>query len=322
MYGPHGSYWNAFLANHRSPVLIDTLQTQDYDFLIQTSTSFSYPEFDQTLFSGLPDDFIHEADKDLPPWQRDRNNTDRIVDFLHRQSAAAPFMLFQFYESTHARYDFPAEAVIRQPYTQSLNFASISRESLAPNITPLKNRYINASHWVDTQMGRVLQALHDTDLMRNTIVVISGDHGEEFMENGFWGHNAGFSQWQIRVPMVIHLPNRPPPVIHDDTSHVDVEPTIASYLGITSAADTYSQGLPVWSVADRQRLVVSDWQGIALLQDGLKFTIPPKMSFDTRNDLYTATDQVVTDPAQFIAEHAQDIQAVLEETRHFTTGQD
>ena len=103
MYGLHGSCWNAFLSNHRSPVLIDTLQTQDYDFLIQTSASFSYPEFDQTLFSGLPDDVIHEAGEDLPPWQRDRNNTDRIVDFLHQQYAAAPFMLFQFYESTHAR---------------------------------------------------------------------------------------------------------------------------------------------------------------------------------------------------------------------------
>ncbi|WP_419607389.1 hypothetical protein, partial [Thiolapillus sp.] len=35
-------------------------------------------------------------------------------------------------------------------------------------------------------------------------------HGEEFMEKGHWGHNAGFHEEQIHVPMVLHIPGRAP----------------------------------------------------------------------------------------------------------------
>jgi membrane-anchored protein YejM (alkaline phosphatase superfamily) len=66
--------------------------------------------------------------------------------------------------------------------------------------------YINASNHLDYQFSRIISTLKKEDLLKETIVIITGDHGEEFMENGRWGHNSTFSQQQIRVPLLIHIP--------------------------------------------------------------------------------------------------------------------
>jgi hypothetical protein len=50
-----------------------------------------------------------------------------------------------FFESTHARHDFPASAVIRPGY-------------LWYKLAAFKNRYINVVHHIDPQVGRVPDA--------------------------------------------------------------------------------------------------------------------------------------------------------------------
>jgi hypothetical protein len=52
-YGLHGSYWFPVLAERRSPVLVDALREQGYDFGIFGSASMNYPELRATLFAAL-----------------------------------------------------------------------------------------------------------------------------------------------------------------------------------------------------------------------------------------------------------------------------
>ncbi|WP_306686870.1 sulfatase-like hydrolase/transferase [Candidatus Coxiella mudrowiae] len=57
---------------------------------------------------------------------------------------------------------------------------------------PYLNRYRNAAHFDDALVGQVLQALKGHQLLKNTIVIITADHGEEFNENhqNYWGMRA------------------------------------------------------------------------------------------------------------------------------------
>ena len=65
-------------------------------------------------------------------------------------------MTYMFFESTHANYDFPPESAIAEPYLKDLNYITADFNA---QIGEIKNRYINAAHHVDSQIGRVINHL-------------------------------------------------------------------------------------------------------------------------------------------------------------------
>ena len=316
-YGIYGSYWDSFLMESRSPVLLDLLQEKNYQFEMFTSASFTYPEFDQTLFVNIPPSHLHSIDTNISAWQKDKKNTKELIDSIKNRDKNRPFMKFMFFESTHARYDFPEKLAIREPYLQDLNYAMMTRKSLAPKIDELKNRYINSSNFVDTQIARLFQTLTDEDLWQNTIVLVTGDHGEEFMEKGFWGHNSGFSEEQIRTPMMLWIPGEKPRVINDVTSHMDVVPTILPLLGINTPISTYSSGVNLAEEIEREYIVVSDWRGIAYLGGGYKFTLPFTSSLNANNQLFDSLDSPSDNIVSFITDNKINIDEALSNSTKF-----
>lgn len=273
-YGLYGSYWSSFLYAQRSPLLMDRFQELNYQFDLRTSAKFSYPEFDRTLFAGMPAAALHESSHDKAPWEMDRDNTTALIEFLRKRDTQRPFMSFFFLESTHARYSFPESAVVAKPYLESVNYASMSRESLIPKIDQLLNRYSNSAHWVDMQLGRIYEELERQDLLRNTIVIVTGDHGEEFMEKGAWGHNSSFVEEQIRTPLVIWMPGREHREIGDISSHLDIGTTLLQVLGAPKDTAGYSLGRNLFEPAARPFIVSSDWHSISVITDDMKYRIP------------------------------------------------
>ncbi len=264
-YGLHGTYWHQFLRERQPPVLVDHMQSLGFNMLAQTSARFTYPEFDRTVFASMPSDALHEDDEG-PSWQRDRRNVDRAIRWLGAQSADRPFFLFQFFESPHASYDFPEDSTLFPEYARTVNYLALDSAS---DPVPLKNRYLNAVHHLDQQIGRVLDALRTNGQLANTIVVITGDHGEEFNEKGHWGHNSEFTNEQLRVPLILSLPGEEAQRIHHLTSHEDIAPTLLSRLGITSQSSVYSHGIDLMSNG-RTHVVAADWARIAYMDSDYK----------------------------------------------------
>ena len=273
-YGLYGSYWSSFLHAQQSPLLMDRLQALGYQLDIRTSAKFSYPEFNKTLFAKVPLSQLHEASDSLKPWQRDELNATELIDAISKRDKTKPFMSFFFFESTHARYEFPESSVIATPYLKDVNYWGMSRESLKPQIGELKNRYTNAAHWVDVQMGRVLAALAQQDMLDNTIIIITGDHGEEFMEKGFWGHNSSFVEEQTHTPFVMWVPNTAHAEINRLTSHLDVSATLLPMLGAPKDVASYGLGANLLENSTRNFIVVSDWHSISVLTNDMKYRIP------------------------------------------------
>ncbi|MBN1550145.1 sulfatase-like hydrolase/transferase, partial [bacterium] len=218
-YGLYGNYWFSFLDERRSPVFIDILLDHHYQMKMFTSALFSYPEFDKTIFSRIPSEDLVERDKKLSGWENDRQNVTKMLDFISNRDRSRPFMAFMFFESPHANYYFPDESIIRKDYLPDLNYATMD---LKKDIQLIKNRYINSCHHMDSQYQRIFDYLRDNNLMNSTIVIVTGDHGEEFMEKGHWGHNSAFTEEQLRVPLIIKIPNHSGSAITDMSSHMDI----------------------------------------------------------------------------------------------------
>lgn len=289
-YGLYGSYWFTVLENRKSPLLIDTLIANDYDMTAFTSARFTYPEFDKTIFSRIPKTNLHEYYKGKG-WQRDEKNTEDLVQHLAKVSKEdKPFFTFMFFESSHANYYFPETHVIRDNYLDDFDYLSVD---IGENIDMIKNRYINASHYLDSRLGMVFKALKENHLEDNTIVIVTGDHGEEFMEKGRWGHNSTFVQEQIQVPLVLRIPGENPRVIQTMTSHLDLPATVLHALGYTEDPQFYSFGRDLLSSTyDRQYTVASDWHGNVLITPDVKILLTLKGSGNS-SSLTTLNDKAI-----------------------------
>ncbi len=272
--GIPGNYWFPFLESRRGAALIDVLQKQQYQMSLYTSAKFSYPEFDKTIFSQVPNEQLHEIAKPTSGWESDRDNVTNLLSFIDKRDPSKPFFTFMFFESPHARYYFPPESVIAKPYRDDINYATISKKKFKDDIVPIKNRYINSVHHLDMQYGRIFEYLKTHQLLDSTIVILIGDHGEEFMEHGFWGHNSTFVDPQVRTPLVIYTPNMKPLVSDQMTSHMDVVPTIMPLLGVTNPSSDYATGYNLLAGEKRSHTYISDWDKVAYVDDDVKITQP------------------------------------------------
>jgi arylsulfatase A-like enzyme len=77
----------------------------------------------------------------------------------------------------------------------------------------------------------------------NTIVVITSDHGEEFMEHGEFEHGKTVYEAALRVPLILSIPGVEPAVVTTPVSQLDLTPTILKYAGL-EVPETM-QGLPL-----------------------------------------------------------------------------
>lgn len=294
-YGLYGNLWFTFLREHRGPVFFDALKQLNYQMKMFTSARFTYPEFDRTVFAAIPGELLHE-EWGGAGWERDRRNVEAIEEFWNTRDATRPFMTFMFFESPHARYYFPDESIIRKPYLEDLNYATMDLNADMPLI---KNRYINACHHLDSQIAKLLDYLRQHDLLDSTIVLITGDHGEEFMEKGRWGHNSEFTEEQVRTPMVLWAPGTGASVTDRITSHLDLPATILPLLGVRNDPRDYSLGASLLTGPEREYTVVADWSRVAIFDNEYKVSFPLKVGGLMRNAVTTRDDAPVDDTSDF-----------------------
>ncbi|PHS02236.1 MAG: hypothetical protein COA78_21720 [Blastopirellula sp.] len=97
----------------------------------------------------------------------------------------------------------------------------------------LKHGYYACISYIDAQVGKVLNALKENGLEKNTIVVLFGDHGYHLGEHGLWGKTTNF-ELDTRVPLIIRTPSMQEPGIATSSlaELVDLYPTLAELAGL------------------------------------------------------------------------------------------
>jgi arylsulfatase A-like enzyme len=73
-------------------------------------------------------------------------------------------------------------------------------------IEALKGVYDAALRDLDDATGELLKGLESRGALRDTVVVVVGDHGEHFGEDGMYDHRWSVHQALLHVPLIVHYP--------------------------------------------------------------------------------------------------------------------
>lgn len=135
---------------------------------------------------------------------------EEVLGWLRGVSDGRPWFAFVNYFDAHDPYDVPP------PYREMFagtneKWRSLSdlRPRSSQELAALQSAYDGAIAYLDMEVGRLLEDLDQQGVLRNTLVIITSDHGEEFGEHGITGHGTSLYTPVVHVPLVILPPGGP-----------------------------------------------------------------------------------------------------------------
>ena len=287
MYGLNATYWFSFLDANRGSVLFDILKKLNYNISIISSTNTNWPEFRRTCYvkvqESIKDDFKGE------PWQKDRQNSDYFIKKVDSYNNTEPIFSFVFLDSPHG-YSFPKEFNPFKAEDKEINYLTVERDG--KDIRTLFAQYENAVAYNDKLFGDMIAKLKSKGLYDNSLIIFTSDHGQEFYEYGFFGHNSSFSEAQTHTPMIIKLPNNlkskiklPSKFPNILTSHNDIIPTLLTLIGVETKSSDYSNGYNIFDKNfNREFVFCANWNHNAIInrEDTYIFSNLPNKMFKSK----------------------------------------
>ena len=138
--------------------------------------------------------------------------------FRHDWSGKHPFFLFVHLMEPHAPYGAPTTSI-----QKFLPAGVTSQHALKVNQDPelyisgkikmtdrdfeiLKALYENDIYYVDSVIGGILQDLRKQNLLDNTLVIFTSDHGEHFGDHKLMSHELSLYDELLRLPLIVRFP--------------------------------------------------------------------------------------------------------------------
>lgn len=178
--------------------------------------------------------------------------TDRVLAHLEQREAKRPLLLYVHYLDPHGPYSpppahdlfsdknhRPGRAVKRKTLAsleEKLRSSTDPNSIVAPtDVRWLMDLYDGEIHSVDAELRRLTTDAKKFGLDKNTLWLITADHGESFLEHpGAVKHGNTLYETEIHVPLLLRWPERWPQGRRVDTTAcgVDVTPTLLALSGI------------------------------------------------------------------------------------------
>ena len=172
--------------------------------------------------------------------------TTRLIDrmtILSKQSSEEkkPFLLFAHYFAPHGRY-MTHEVKCKQsknwchkePRCKEHPSKCLFGKRKAKGVSKLINKYDSELAYTDIYLGDVFKAYQDLGLDKNTIMVITSDHGESFKDRkpAYLFHGRSVYNEELHVPLLIKTPKSSPQRRKEIVGLVDISPTLSALTGV------------------------------------------------------------------------------------------
>jgi len=179
-----------------------------------------------------------------------------FIDWLPNRGDR-PFFAFLNYYDAHALYRVPAP--MRDRFGDMFGKGRLdperwnTRDPSDEFIQELINSHDSCIAYIDHHIGLLVDHLREQGLLENTLLIITGDHGEHFGERGLVAHGNSLYWAQLHVPLVVRLPDGAAAGSRVDefVSMRDLPATILDVIGVQPDVELPGVSLrPLWAGGD------------------------------------------------------------------------
>lgn len=297
-----------------------------WDEVWRAQSNFSPRDFLQPhniKLDTTPDTRGHSYEKVEAPdsaYRDGKTALKTIADLEKLKDQEAPFFLAVGFLKPHLPFNAPAKywdmydstkiklpENFLQPETTPKqafhNFGELRHYSGVPKKGPVSNELANklihgyyaTVSYTDAQIGKVLSALSDLELDRNTIVILWGDHGWNLGDHMMWCKHCNFES-SLHVPLMVKVPGRTKGQRSKNiTEFIDIYPSLCELAGLPlpDHLDGQSFVADIEGTSRTDDFAISKYHdGITIVQGEYFYTeylneddeVAARMLFDHSND--------------------------------------
>jgi arylsulfatase A-like enzyme len=191
--------------------------------------------------------------------------TAESIEWLEAVNRERPFFFLIHYLDPHSDYkslpeferpflepyDGKATGASQQLFDHVSGFVDFTSE----DARHLSNLYDGGVRQQDAELAKLFAYLERSGLLEESVIVLTSDHGEEFLEHGNVLHGLAQYDESVRVPLILWGPDVPRGVrVPTPVSLVDVVPTVLDLLGLPAPAGLDGHSLrELWEAPERER---------------------------------------------------------------------
>lgn len=170
-----------------------------------------------------------------------------LKDKFNTKKAKQPAFIYIHLRPPHADYDPPKEFDKWSDPEKRIKYADLIKVPALAEIDEGK-RSINSEQlkfildkydgnllWGDWLVHQILEGFKKFRLFENSLIILTSDHGEAFLEHGKILHNSTLYNEMIKIPLIIRFPSYIKPtkkVIKANVENIDFMPTVLEFLQI------------------------------------------------------------------------------------------
>jgi arylsulfatase A-like enzyme len=196
------------------------------------------------------DDYITEPEPYRKVWERTAEPTTAAAVAWHMTAydPLKPYFLWIHYQDPHGPYHPPPDRPVTFKHEGKLwidqkNVPDYQREPGVKDGLVYVDLYDAEIAYLDHHVGKLLAFFEENDLLDNTVVIFSADHGESMMEHEQWfTHGYHVYEEITHVPLAFRYPGqRRSQRVDTRVSLVDVTPTILSLARVDTLPEMRGQ---------------------------------------------------------------------------------
>ncbi|MFD1571294.1 sulfatase [Halorubrum laminariae] len=200
----------------------------------------------KTIVNALYSNYLRKF-YDSGAWLTNR----RIRHWLESNSNDEPFFMFVNYLEPHLDYDPPKSHIeevtpesVEAPSADELNqnawsYIAGDEDMSDDDFEDLRLLYDAELRYLDKRLGQLFRYLSESGLLDDTVVVVTGDHGENIGDYGLMDHQYCLYDTLLNVPLLAHYPDSISPGIREDLVEIrELYPTLLDIADVESPAST------------------------------------------------------------------------------------
>jgi arylsulfatase A-like enzyme len=148
----------------------------------------------------------------------------------------SPFFLWLHYMDLHEPYSI-LNMNIKRKYSKNISRLThaklLTKQDIGQeDIENIINIYDDKLRYVDENLKELFDFLENEKLTNNTAIILTSDHGQEFLDHGHYGHSARFYDENIHIPLILFGPEIEKQINDKLVSQIDITPTVLYFYNI------------------------------------------------------------------------------------------